>query len=381
MYFSGQRFLACLAMYALLGICIDARGATINAASISQAAVQNAVNSARTGDTVAVPAGSANWAAPVTVSQPIIIKGAGSGSSVITNTTHATSGLETPCFVVSLHVDQRFEISGFHLAGIYIGNACSNGITLVSGSVLATQIVIHDIVFDGFSFGVQNGNNGNAIGFGVVYNCTFLNCRITCRNSGFYKAANLRGSNVPSPAWGTAHYMVYEDNSIQFTKWTGGFQGANYMGDTEYPMNYMVRHCTFNINRHGSIEVDGYDMHGSGSAQIPSSAATNGFGFVIHDNVFNYTGGSVGAKLADIRGGVGALIYNNTIHGQNGNYITLRADPPGSVAPTQVWTWNNVEDDGPIAGVGSNGPPPGYAEIAYPHPLRGGNPRSLLRRR
>ena len=60
MYFSGQRFLACLAMYALLGICIDARGATINAASISQAAVQNAVNSARTGDTVVVPAGSAN---------------------------------------------------------------------------------------------------------------------------------------------------------------------------------------------------------------------------------------------------------------------------------------------------------------------------------
>ena len=130
----------------------------------------------------------------------------------------------------------------------------------------------------------------------------------------------------------------------------------------------MVRHCTMNVGRAaGSIEVDGYDMHGNYGPYL------NNFGFIIHDNVWNYSGGnSVGVKLADIRGGVGSLIFNNTIYGQSGNYIVLRADPAGSTYPQQTYTWNNLSNTTAIDDPGSVGPPAGYTEIAYPHPLRSG---------
>jgi hypothetical protein len=270
-----------------------------------------------------------------------------------------------------LHVDERLEISGMRLIADVMNR--SNAINMTAGSILATKIVIHDITFDNFSFGIMNGTNGNAIGFGVVYNCTFNNNRVTTRNSGFVNTAALKGVIIPSPAWGTNYYMVYEDNVINFTNWYGGPQGANYLGDTEYPMNYIVRHCTMNVNRAAgqAIGVDGYDMHGNYGTYL------NGFGFIIHDNVWNYSGGtSVGVKLADIRGGVGSLIFNNTIYGQSGNYIALRADPAGSVYPRQTYTWNNRSNTTAITDPGSVGPPVGYTEVAYPHPLRssGGAP-------
>jgi hypothetical protein len=360
---------------------------TWTAAGVDRASVLAAITSAAAGDTVIIPAGSASWSASITVPVPITIKGQGtlttsgkgstkSQATKITNSTGATSGLETPLFVVSPSSDQRTEIYGIYFASQGQETAAngSDAIAIYPNGVLPNQIVIHDCTFDSFSFGILNDS-----AFGVVYYCTFINCKINHRNSGFYNAAALYGTFIPVPAWGTRQYMVYEDCDHLFgnyglypyaTGWTGGPLGSNYMADTEFPMNYIVRQCTFTINRLGTVQVDGFDMHGSGNAQTPTAAACNNYGFVIHDNVFNYTGSSAGAKLADIRGGVGSLIYNNIIHGQNGDYISLRTDPPGSLAPTQSYTWGNVQDSGAITDPGSVGPPAGFAEVAYPHPLR-----------
>jgi len=61
--------------------------------------------------------------------------------------------------------------------------------------------------------------------------------------------------------------------------------------------------------------------------------------------------------------------------GQSGNYISLRADPAGSVAPKEVYVWNNQAPDGEITVSGAqHGPPSGYTELAYPHPLRASEP-------
>jgi hypothetical protein len=356
----------------LLGIwfsVLPAHAATITAASTSQGDVSRAIAAASAGDTVNIPAGQSIWNAAVKVSQPIVIVGAGQAETILINGTSGTSGFETPLFNVVLNVDRRLEISNLYFQDSGL-DWNSNGINLYAGSLLPTQIVIHDCTFDSLSFAVMNGTGNSGACFGVVYNCRFLNCRITSRNSGYVNTAALRGFTAPPYGWGSANYMVYEDNIITFTNWTGGPQGANYIGDTEYPMNYMVRHCTFNINRGGTIQVDGYDLHGNdGGAEI------NSLGMVIHDNTFNYTGASVGAKLADIRGGVGSLVYNNTITGQTGNYITLRADPAGSIPPSDTYIWNNRGPDGAIpvyvsAGIYTASAPTGYVEVAYPHPLR-----------
>jgi hypothetical protein len=362
----------------LLGIwlsAIPAHAGTINAASTSQADVAAAVAAASAGDTVNIPAGTSTWNAAVNVSRPITIVGAGPASTILLNGTSGSSGLETALFSVVLNVDSRMEISNIYFQDAAL-NWSSNGINLYGGAVLPTQVVIHDCVFDTLSFGVMNGTGIAGACFGVVFNCTFLNCRITCRNSGYVNTAAMKGFAAPPYAWGSANYMVYEDNTINFTNWTGGPQGSSYMGDTEYPMNYMVRYCTFNINRIGVIAADGYDLHGD------SGWAIDALGVVIHDNTFNYTGLSVGAKLADIRGGVGSLVYNNTITGQIGNYITLRADPAGSTPPANTYIWNNHGPDGAVAvnvlaGYYTASAPAGYVEVAYPHPLRANssNPR------
>jgi hypothetical protein len=350
------------------------------AAGVTQAQVQAAVNLAAPGDTVVIPAGTGTWTTPVVVGVHLIIVGAGSTQTVINNNTNNSSGLEVPLFQVTIGADKLMDISGLYLqsAGGATLYRC-NGINMYGSTVLANQIKIHDCVFDSLSFAISNGQNGNPLGFGVCYNCTFINNRITTRNAGFYNQAALYSASIPSPAWGSTQYMCYEDNTIQFGNfghypqaggWTGGPQGANLIADTEYPMNFMYRKNTFTVNRSGAVGVDAFDMHGSGNAQNPAAPASNNYGMVIRDNVWNYTGSSVGVKLADIRGGVGALIYNNIIHGQNGNYMQLRTDPAGSIAPAQAYTWNNTQDAGAIADPGSVGPPAGYTEMSYPHPLR-----------
>ncbi|MCX6814872.1 MAG: hypothetical protein NTY20_04465 [Candidatus Aenigmarchaeota archaeon] len=84
-----KRMLAFLGAAVLLFICIpQAKAATINAASCSQVDVQTAIDSARSGDTVQVPAGECVWSTPsysilrdgylpaVGINKSIILRGA-----------------------------------------------------------------------------------------------------------------------------------------------------------------------------------------------------------------------------------------------------------------------------------------------------------------
>ncbi len=69
---------------------LPTQAATINAASCSSSDVQTAINSASTGDTVAVPAGSCTWTTTVSfISKGITLQGAGIG---VTNIDDQGSG-------------------------------------------------------------------------------------------------------------------------------------------------------------------------------------------------------------------------------------------------------------------------------------------------
>lgn len=61
-------------------------GAVINASSTSLLDVSNAVLSATSGDTVAIPAGNSTWAGTLTVTKAITISGAGTNSTTISGT-------------------------------------------------------------------------------------------------------------------------------------------------------------------------------------------------------------------------------------------------------------------------------------------------------
>src|ERR1700730_10905928 len=74
-----RRFLLTLLFAVLGGTLPLAKGSIVNAASVALADVSAAVQSARDGGTVLIPAGNATWTSGVSVSKAIKIVGAGSG--------------------------------------------------------------------------------------------------------------------------------------------------------------------------------------------------------------------------------------------------------------------------------------------------------------
>jgi len=78
---------------------IRAEASIINAASVSQADVSAAINSAANGDTVVIPAGTSTWTTGISVSgKAIKIQGAGSGRIIGRTLTSTTVGTGSKTF-------------------------------------------------------------------------------------------------------------------------------------------------------------------------------------------------------------------------------------------------------------------------------------------
>ena len=207
--------------------------------------------------------------------------------------------------------------------------------------------------------------------FGVCDHSYFLNNKVAARNSGYSSSAALKGISPPPWGWDLSKYFVFEDDVFELVNWAID----TYMMDTEYPVNYMVRHCTFNLNRAGAFVADGFDMHGNAGSSL------NDLGLVIYSNTFNYTGINTvnPCRLTDIRGGRFSLVYDNVINGVD-IYTTLRDDPFQLPLLTDTYLWNNVgRNSDAMAFDIHNGlventnyflhPPGNFAGFTYPHPL------------
>jgi hypothetical protein len=354
---------------------------TISAPSLSQSDVQSAINSAGSGDTVSLPAGSATWSASITITKPVIVLGAGQGK---TNITVANGGSG---FYLKCPIDARIEIGLLSLTSG--SNQQGFGITMDNSGTLLNSIVIRDIDFKGFYSAYQNGTVANSAGFGVCARCKFWNCKIPTRHKGFLKSLSASAvGNVPSPAWGTAAYMVVEDCHYVLDQDAWEF----YLADTDGPMNVIFRFTTVDITHSSGWTESGWDEHGNNDGGN-ENACRNGYGTIAHDNVFNVSGGAQVDKLADIRGGVGNLIFNNTVTGSSSpnsvrNVIRANAftDDRTSITPTKTYFDKNTSNGNPVQlqndGTGgqegtnyfnNKGLPQGYKEIAHPHPLLSGS--------
>src|ERR671918_2752154 len=72
--------------------CCQVEANTIAAKSVSLADVRSAIASARDGDTVTVPAGTATWTSSLNVDKHITLQGAGAGSTIIIDEVVGTGG-------------------------------------------------------------------------------------------------------------------------------------------------------------------------------------------------------------------------------------------------------------------------------------------------
>ena len=361
----------------------------IRAASCSQADVQKAINAARDGDTVLVPAGTAAWqtivrrkAAVVISGKAITLQGAGTDKTVIVDQTGKLSG-ELPLGVYEVE-GKPVRITGFTFKGM---KKRSRGEAALS--IRGDCWRVDHCKFDPTS---GEGRGMWARGRGVVDNCVFVNCK-----QGVAVMGDGEASWARKLALGTADAVYVEDCTFNCARPEDGAMDA-YNG-----ARYVFRHNT----------VIGVNMghHGCDSGNYRST-----FSFEIYDNTMDGRHMPSQGRAMHLRGGTGVIFDNTLVNYKTGiglsNYRSFRPsgkwgmcdgknpidgneEPNGYPSRDQIgrstnqileslYMWNNTLDGGEVsvgvndAGKGiikegrdyfTNTPRSGYKPYTYPHPL------------
>jgi hypothetical protein len=368
---------------------------TINAASCSQAHVQAAVDSARDGDTVRVPAGDCTWNAEVSITdKTIVLQGAGSGVGgtkiLYGGTNHRLLSVEPGTRT------GRMDISGFWFLG---GDPDYwNGTVMWLGGPKGWKnLRVHHNVFDGNRQWTIKGYSGTQ---GLIDHNTFQG---TAAGMLFYGDGAEDWSSALT--LGTADFLFVEDNIFNFN---------DDYASTKHPVMDMDEGGR-QVFRHNTVTHGLWETHDKARSGLVSANA-----FEIYSNSF--TTSTNQWKGLDVSAGTG-VIWGNTFTGDFSyaigaiDYKTSDprsvlacdgSDPADQNTPGQtgwrcqyqigsmgegvtaygypLYTWSNTGNGSAVgmectAGCGhvqsgrdyiNNGsvPKPGYAPYTYPHPLQ-----------
>jgi hypothetical protein len=343
---------------------------TINATDVSAAAVQAAINKAKNGDQVMVPAGNATWTSPVTVKAGITLAGAGVGKTVITNT--ATQGQGNSSLQISLNSTATFKLTGFDFRG-------QNAINL-SGTPATKPFWIESCNFDnGMNNTVFCWFNGNC--YGLIDLCTFSSGGGSemLHNMGYGASSDAGWQDDCVP--GSIQMVVIEDCTFSKNPYIDDYFWGTAILESYYGARTVLRHCKLNycdIDQHGTAGSIGarwfefYDNtfymppHGSTDSKTPPNQfryiiLRGGSGLVFNNKV-------VFEGLANVGGGL--AIYEEDLDNQQ---VKAGQNSPELYQPgrgikqnlSPIYHWNNIDGNGSAWDVGLNGssenPPLSYA--------------------
>jgi len=263
-------------------------GDTYWADSASLAHVQAAIALASDGDTVMVPAGSANWSAEFVIDKFINLIGAGSTLTHITSTYTAsdyliyfmpsTPSLDLPMRISGIDFDFANKCYGIHLLN-------------TSSDIIHSARIDHCIL--------ENGK-GNLIGVGgPIYGVAYLNTMTQTLAAPYWPQHTDNHNSASSwvnsnPEYGSANNFYYEDNVM-----VGRGMVTNSGGQGN---RYVSRYNTITNATENSYWM--FDMHGSYDDSLPSTMCIEVYNNTIH-------GGSTSIGSLDQRGSM-ALFFNNT---------------------------------------------------------------------
>lgn len=170
-----------VAVLAVLGVIVpaaDSSAAVRAADGCTRSAVQAAVDSADSGDTVVVPAGTCTWTAAVTIQdKTITLKGAGSGPG---GTRIVHDGGDHPLIDVNAGSKTgRMDISGFWFHGAASSNNWTGAAMRLWGPAGWKNLRVHHNVFDGnhpwtiraadFTHGLIDHNLFKGRAYGILF--------------------------------------------------------------------------------------------------------------------------------------------------------------------------------------------------------------------
>jgi hypothetical protein len=394
---SGYRAIVALIVWAVASLG-HGHAATLTAASVAYADVAAAVAAAAAGDTVMVPAGQAEWTRTLTITQGIVLCGAGTNATVITRTNESV-------LTFKLAVSAPFRVTKMAFKGGWnypLIRLHGSGVSDAGAPIMAFRI--DHCLFQGGRRAV----NPRGLCYGVVDHCLFLNSNIAVGPVGDNQAAWERPI---APGTGDAVYI--EDN--RFVIDNGAPAEPNEQVYHQEGARSVTRFNIFDGTANTARNSCFYDSHGN-----MSSVATNPATWLdlrgqpvleVYGNTFDahHT-----YQFFGIRGG-SVLVFSNALTYASGGkphqfrlteeegwqtafFVPLRTQWPALDQHRNSFFWANTLNGAAITNVtlsyplgsdavfiqpgrdywmeapgASNGSPPGvyagYTPFTYPHPL------------
>ncbi len=212
-------------------------GDTITATSCSSSAVQSALDSSSTGDTVIIPNGSCTWTSGVTTSgKGIVLRGQSSGGVTITNNVTTAPAVSITESTLS-HVDVS-QLS-------VIGNDSEYAAIEVFAAVGGQAVLLHDNTFTTSRAIRIHGHRGvvyaNTVNQTANRNLGFVQCTAGSSPTSWTEPSTMGAADLTGQS-----NLYVEDNTISY----GTAQTIDAAGDCRI----VVRYNTFNysvISSHG----------------------------------------------------------------------------------------------------------------------------------
>ena len=289
------------------------------AKSCSLKDVQAAIATAKAGDTVVVPNGTASWSSPLIINKGIILKAATQGGVKIINDTSMSSNANSidPSNYVIAYVPLD-ETTGqpFRLSGFVIDGGGKRWTFL--GKTGSPTLMVNKFRLDHCTF--QNGyGNAGLVFYGEIYG-VIDNCTIYGGSREFaFNETTWRNFTFE---YGSANNRYYEDNIFYFGTGMNGSEGG--LGG-----RYCFRYNTF--YNQGTYGVNPwFDMHGNmGTGGNLSTMGAEIYGNVIYCN-------NKSLKMLDQRGGK-LIAFNNKGYNVNGaNGQKIEEEYPDSLNPPET---------------------------------------------
>jgi hypothetical protein len=234
MKFSFTRNVAVLTAVTLLSVVGQVEAAVVRAKSVLLTDVRSAVDSARDGDTVIVPPGTASWTSTFTITKGITLQGAGNERTVILDNIRRSGAVQT-VVRIRLTPTQSFRLSGFTFRPGSLTTSGSYGV-YVEGKCPSVRI-------DHCHFAkLYRAQYVRTVGwlYGVIDHCVF-DCRaqlqsILIFHDGWGDKTDGDGSWAEPPYFGSEKFIFIEDNIInnaagptQVTASIDGWAGSRYV--------------------------------------------------------------------------------------------------------------------------------------------------------
>jgi hypothetical protein len=227
-------------------------GDTLYATSPQLADVSAAIDLATDGQTVVVPAGTATWSTPLSITKRIILKGAGIGETVITSAIGSDLSLinYSPTVVDENHY---FRLTGFTF------DFNNSSLSLLVGNSNTSQPLRMRIDHNEFLDCISAGQNNSSFELrGIVYG-VFDNNYLTGNPLFHFDGNQAQSWNLLTFSFGSSENFYVEDNVFRIgnTPTAGGWGGR-----------YAVRYNTYTYTQTSSTLSPWFDAHGNQGAGV-----------------------------------------------------------------------------------------------------------------